>query len=143
MKNLIVVGISLFCIGCNKGDEFQNAMHNKLKAGSGARLKIQECTSFGWETLYVYGPYCQFDSIKQQTGFDPSTLVESVFRIDFLQDTECILVFMKQGQYVSDIRIKRNEVDFANVIGVYSKDKAVFIFEPSGYENWPYLKRSS
>jgi hypothetical protein len=138
---ILLSTLILLSAGCGGEGRFRNAIREKLDMGSGTRIDLRECTSFPWDTLFVYGPYSQFDSIRKETGFKPATLKEKMFLVEFLQDTECILVFMNQGRWIHAFRISRAEADFSGITGVFGRDEAVFVYRPSGPEMWPYLAR--
>ncbi|WP_228560117.1 MULTISPECIES: hypothetical protein [Myxococcus] len=133
--SVIAVTLWLACgvamSGCGRGKE-RAALATKLEqrirsaTEAGDAFHLSEVTGFDWDTLHVFTPYVVAEEIRQSLGNDWSGARD-------IYESECLLVFVKEGRVVMDLEFPRMKGDFSAMKKYrFSRDEARFAAPKDG-----------
>jgi hypothetical protein len=133
----LLLGVGLWA-GCSSGDRVQRSLE-KAAAGGAASVTLADHTDFQWDTVYVYGPYADFNTINDKHGLNLKR--DGKYEGDFVTEAECLYVFTLKGTAARPSFGPRR-CDGILEPGVYSSKGAVFGIRRDGY-GWDLTLRSN
>lgn len=89
----------LGCSGPNQPGPVSKELHNKLRIEESHDVDLAKLTTFGWDELFMYGPYMLRTEICKQLGISESDCRKQV-RAESSDDGEMVLIFRKHGKIV-------------------------------------------
>jgi hypothetical protein len=109
-----VLVFGLFASAKPSGD-FVIALESSALAaqhGTNPVVSISSVTDFGWDKLFIFGPYTPVDRIQAQLGYRWTEAHKT--HIDS-SDTFYLLVFVKEGKVLRHFKFPRTTCDFQSI----------------------------
>jgi len=104
-------------------DDFEASLRKAIRDKKSRDFNLSEITPFQWDRLYILPPYSDTRSMQNIDHID----IENVDNID-ADEGSCLLVFVRNGKVVYQLRYNRLYGDFAQLYREegYSAEEARF-----------------
>ncbi len=114
---LYLLCLALFACSDGTDEQFSSALAARYDGlhQQDAVIPVAQLTNFGWDQVFLFGPYSSSNDITRITGV---AIDKSASNALEERDDIHLLVFLQQKKLAKIITVKRNRMDFA----AYKKD---------------------